>query len=440
MARQLSAVIVGAGHRSLVYASFAREHPDRLRIVGVADPNELRRRKVADLYGVPADRCFPTVEDLADRPKFADCAINGTMDQQHVPTSLPLLEAGYDILLEKPFATNEEEMWALVREARARGRKVSICHVLRYAPFYAAIRRQVVEGAIGDVVNVQATEHVSYHHVAVGFVRGKWNREERSRSTMLMAKSCHDLDLIAWMKSGIAPVSVSSFGGIFQFRPDRAPAGHGTRCLVDCPIERDCLYSARKHYIDHPDRWAFYVWDSLEHVENPTIEQKIESLRTGSPYGRCVWACDNDVVDHQSVAIEFRDGATATLNMIGGTSKPSRSIHLIGTRGEIQGHLEDGLFRVRHIDPRPGCEYAERTVDLNMAGDASGVTGAHAGGDLRMVDDFLRVLSGDAPSLSSTGIEDSVSGHLMGFCADRSRVEHRTVPVDFRDFAGAPAR
>jgi predicted dehydrogenase len=419
MPRKQTAIIVGAGHRAMLYASYALDHPQELQIVGVADPNPLRRHQAARMFNLPSEKCFESAAELANQPQMADFIINGTMDHQHVPTSLPLLEAGYHLLLEKPFATSEEEMWQLVRTARRFQRQVAICHVLRYAPFYAAIRQKVLEGAIGEILSVQAVEHVSYHHVGVAFVRGKWNRKAYSHSGMLMSKSCHDLDLIAWMKSGIAPRRVGSFGSNFQFRTQNAPAGAGTRCLVDCPIEADCLYSARKHYLDHPERWAFYVWDSLEHLESPTREDMLESLKT-SPYGRCVWKTDMDVVDHQAVLIEFTDGCTATLNMIGGASKPSRSIHLVGTLGEIQGCLEESQFALRHIDPRPGHEYSEEVVDLTVGGDMTGAFGGHGGGDMRLVADFLRVLNGEAPSISSTDLEDSVNGHWMGFCAERA--------------------
>ena len=421
---------MGAGHRSRCYASYSFEFPDRLQIVAVADPVKLRRDQVAAEFGLDRARCFSDAEDLAGKGKLADFAINGTMDHQHVETTLPLLEAGYDVLLEKPFATGVEELWALVKTARACKRNVAICHVLRYTPFYRAIRQRVVDGLIGDIINIQAVEHVSYHHVAVGFVRGKWNRKDYCGSTMLMAKSCHDLDLIAWMKSGVRPTHVSSFGGNYQFRPERAPEGAGERCVVDCPIEETCLYSARKHYLDHPDRWSFYVWDSIEHLENPTIEDKLESLKT-SPYGRCAWKCDNDAVDHQSVAIRFEDGATATLNMIGGSARPGRYIHLVGTRGEICGWINDNRFSVYHIDPRPGKEYAEEVVDVTAEGDASGAFGGHAGGDLRLVDDFLKVLEGEPPSLSSTDLEDSIAGHLLGFYADLSMERGEVLPVEY---------
>lgn len=425
----LKAVIVGAGHRAITYANYCKDNPDKLTIVGVADPLELRRKKTAELYTIPAENVFEDAQALAGAPKFADFVINGTMDHQHVPTSIPLLEAGYDMLLEKPFATNADELWDLVRVAVSNKRKVAICHVLRYAPFYAAVRKLIADGEVGEVINIQATEHVSYHHVAVGFVRGKWNNRDRCKTSMLVQKSCHDLDIISWMLSGNPPVRVASFGSNFQFRPEKAPEGAGNRCLVDCPIEKDCLYSARKHYIDHPERWSFYVWDSIEHIENPTIEDKIESLKTDNPYGRCVWKCDNNVVDHQSIVIEFEDGATATLNMIGGCSKPGRSIHVIGTTGEIQGNMGSSEFTVRHFDTRPGKECSEKAVNFKEKGDMTGAFGAHGGGDLRMVHDFVSILNGEEPSISSTHIEDSIYSHLLAFYADQSMEEGRGVPV-----------
>jgi predicted dehydrogenase len=434
-AKKLTAIIIGAGHRSLAYASYAKSHPDELEIVAVADPRELRRRHAAQMFGLSPEHCFESAEQVAERPRLADVAINGTMDHQHVPTSLPLLAAGYDMLLEKPFATDEKEMWQLVHAARQHNRKVVICHVLRFTPFYRAIRQQVLDGVIGDILNVQTVEHVSYHHMAVGYVRGKWSTKSDSHSSMLMAKCCHDLDLISWMKSGIAPRSVASFGSNYQFRPERAPQGAGTRCLVDCPIEAECLYSARKHYIDHPHRWSFYVWESLEHIEDPTIEQKIHSLEKDNPYGRCVWKCDMDVVDHQSVVVELADGSTATHNMVGGSSRPSRAIHLLGTAGEIQGVFEDQRFIVRHIDPRPGHEYSEEVVDLSIGGDMHGAFGGHGGGDMRLVADWIRVMRGEEPSISTTGLEDSIAGHLIGFCADRAMEEHRVVDVAYESSA-----
>ncbi|KIL40764.1 oxidoreductase [Gordoniibacillus kamchatkensis] len=413
--------MVGAGHRSLLYASYAQHHPDKLRVAGVVEPDPVRRKMTAERFGLEEDRCFSSVDELADKPPIADAVINGTMDDLHVKTTIPLLEAGYDVLLEKPIATSEENMMELYRTAEKAGRTVMICHVLRYAPFYRAIREVVGSGEIGDIVNIQTAEHVSYHHMAVSFIRGKWNSQEKCKSSMLMAKCCHDLDILSWM-AGSAPKKVSSFGSLMQFKPANAPQGAGTRCLADCAIEEQCPYSARKHYIDQ-GRWGFYVWENTHLGAELSHDQKLESLRTDNPYGRCVWHCDNDVVDHQSVIVEFEDGSTATHNMVGATSRACRTIHIVGTKGEVTGVLEDGSFTVRHPDPRKGHEYSERRVSVNVTDDS------HGGGDLLLVEDFVRVLQGNEPSISCTSLEKSIYGHQIGFAAERSRLETRTVEI-----------
>jgi predicted dehydrogenase len=420
MAKQVTAIIVGAGHRGLCYAEYALKHPDEFRIVGVADPNEFRRKQAAEIHGIPPEMCFETAEELAARPKFADAVINGTMDRYHIPTSLPLLEAGYDLLLEKPIAPTADEVVQLKDVARRNDRKVMICHVLRYAPFYTAIRRKVLDGEIGELQSVQTQENVSYHHMAVGFVRGKWRREADS-TPMLMAKCCHDLDLVTWMKSGVTPKSVASFGSLTYFKPENAPEGSGTRCLADCKIEGTCPYSAQKHYIEQ-GLWGFYAWEGIE-TSDMSVETKLKSLQEDNPYGRCVWHCDNDVVDHQAVIVEFADGSTATHDMVGGVSRPCRTMHLIGTNGEIEGVTEQGSFVVRHHDARAEHEYSEERIEVNVKGDG------HGGGDLRLAEDFVRVLQGDPPSISSTSLDDSVYGHLIGFAAEESRHDHRVVQI-----------
>lgn len=419
MSKQITAIIVGAGHRGLLCGSYALEHPEDFKVVGVADPNEFRRKQTAEIHGFGPEMCFSSAEELAAKGKIADAIINGTMDMEHVPTSLPLLKAGYDILLEKPIATTEADVRELLAAARKYGRTVMICHVLRYAPFYAAIRQKVVDGEIGDIVSVMTVENVSYHHMATCFVRGKWNRLDLG-SSMLMSKCCHDLDLITWMKSGIAPKRVSSYGSLMYFRPENAPEGAGKRCLVDCKIEATCDYSARKHHMEQ-NIWPAYAWQSIEH-EPQTEENRLRSLREDNPHGRCVWHCDNDVVDHQTVAIEFADGSTASHNMIGGTSKPCRSMHLVGTKGEIQGVDSDGYFVIRHPDVRAGHEYTEEKVEFDTRG-------GHGGGDLRLVEDFVRTLQGKPRSISCTSLEDSVYGHLIGFTADRARVDRESIDI-----------
>ncbi len=415
MKNPLKTIIVGAGHRSLIYASLAETKPEKMQIVGVVEPNELRKAAAAKRFGIPAERCFDTVEELVSVPRFADAVINGTMDAIHVKTTLPLLEAGYDVLLEKPFALNEEEARTLLSAAKRYDRKVMICFVLRYAPFYRRIKERIVAGEIGDILNIQLSEFVSYHHMSTSHVRGKWKNSDECGASMLLAKCCHDLDIMMWLMGDDAPTEISSFGCNKQFVKENAPENSGTRCMLDCPLVDTCLYSAKRLYIDHPDRWSFYVWADLEDKGEATLENKIKALKTDSPYGVCAYKNDNNVVDHQSVLVNFASGATGTHNMIGGSSRGCRRIHITGTKGEIFGTCEDGKFTVYKIDPSPGCEYSEEVVDVSVRGDA------HGGGDMLLSEDFADYVSGEKPSISCTSLEDSMKGHLAVFLADKSR-------------------
>ena len=422
--KPVTAIILGAGHRAMAYADFSLAHPDLLQIVGVADLDEYRRKMVMEKFGFSEEFCFESAEALAKAPKFADAVINGTMDEQHVETSIPLLEKGYDMLLEKPFAVNDEEMERLLSVVRKHNNKVMICHVLRYTPFYSTIKEKLISGAIGEVINIQTVENVSYHHLSTSFVRGKWGNSKKCHTSMLLAKCCHDMDIMMWMMAETEPEKITSFGGKYQFIPENAPEGAGTVCMKDCPHVDTCVYSTKRLYIDHPDRWAFYVWDKLEHIENPTIEDKIALMKSDSPYARCIYKCDNDVVDHQSVLVNFESGATGTHNMVGGSSQSLRKIHIIGTKGEIFGNFEESKYTVLKINPSPDAHNEEcdiEEVDLNITGDMVGAFGGHGGGDERLSEDFVKFIRGEKPSLACTSIFDSMAGHMSVYCADNSR-------------------
>ena len=424
MSNPVTAIIVGAGHRAFVYADLALRRPDLLKIVGVADPDVIRQKKAMKRYGFSEEFCFDSAEELAKKPKFADAIINGTMDEVHIKTSVPLLDAGYDMLLEKPFAVNKHELDTLVACARKNNSKVMICHVLRYTPFYYSIKEIVSSGKIGDIINIQTTENVSYHHLSTSYIRGKWANSDRCHTSMLLAKCCHDIDIMMWIMSETKPKRISSFGSIYQFKRENAPENAGERCLVDCPLVDSCNFSAKRLYIDQPDRWAFYVWDKLEGIENPTIEDKINLLKGDSPYGKCIYKCDNNVVDHQSVMVEFENGATGTHNMVGGSASSLRHIHIVGTKGEISGNFEEGVFEIKKIHPTKTGECDVKKVDLKSTGDMVGAFGSHGGGDERLAEDFVSFIRNEKPSLACTSIYDSVAGHLSVYLADKSREEN----------------
>ncbi len=412
--KPVTAIILGAGHRSMAYAKYAQEHPDEIQIVGIAELDEFRRNTVRDMFGIPEEHVFTSAEELAKAPKFADAVINGTMDEQHVETAIPLLKCGYDMLLEKPFAVNEDELNSLVKVVEENNSKVMICHVLRYNKVYLTVKNLILEGKIGDVINIQTVENVSYHHLSTSFVRGKWGNTKKCHTSMLLAKCCHDLDIMTWLMGDDKPVSVSSVGTRFQFRPENAPKDAGTRCLVDCPHVETCRYSAKRLYLDHPNNWEVYIWRDIEHIKNPTYEDYKNSLLK-SDYGKCIYKCDNDVVDHQSVLVKFKSGATGTHNLTGGCAESIRTLRVVGTKGEIYAEMENKFVTLKEINPTPTTYFDETKIDLSYVSDEG-----HGGGDTGLMCDFVKFINDENPSVSCTSIHNSVAGHKIIFLADKS--------------------
>lgn len=430
MDKQITAVIVGAGNRANIYASVSFEFPEKLKIVGIAEPDPKRRKFMQERFQVPDENCFESVEALCERERFADVVINGTMDKYHVETAIPTIEKGYHLLLEKPFALNEEEMNRL-REAAMRNHvKVVICHVLRYTKFYRAIKEHLLRGDVGDIISIEMCEHVNYHHMAASFVRGKWRSEKLCFAPMLLAKSCHDVDLMMWMMNHTRPAVVASFGSDFQFGPENKPEGAGNRCMVDCPYSEECIYTAKKNYIDYL-RWPQYIWMGDQKLLHMSVEEKEEHLKTVNPYGECVWNFERDGnVDHQNLIVHFQNGATGTFSMIGGAARSERDIHIIGTRGEIKGCFEDSKYVLRKMEPSGNEEgYTEQEYDVNVVGDMIGAKGGHGGGDTNLMLDFVDYINGQEPSVSCTMLEDSVISHHVVFCAGEARKNGNVVKV-----------
>lgn len=415
----LRVIVVGMGVRSMIYTRVALTNPELMEIVGVVDIDEKRREYARVTFGLDRASCFSTVEELVAIPKFADAVINGTMDRLHVSTSLPILRHGYDMLLEKPFALNEEEAQELLTCARETGRTVMVCHVLRYAPYFQRLKSAMQSGEIGKVINIRMSAQVNYFHESVSFVRGKYASAEICGSGMLLTKCSHDLDLMAWLMGDNTPRRISSFGSMFQFVPENAPVGAGRRCLTDCAVESDCPYSARRLYINNPQRWADNVWhdSNIRRPESPEEKEAILS-QPDNPYGACVYHCKTDIVDHQSVLIEYADGATGTFSMTGGSSISKRSVHIVGTRGEIYGTFETGRFTISTIAPEAPEGRVKHVVDVTEAQEGR----HHGGGDREVILDFIAQLRGELTSPGKTLLEDSVTGHRIVFLAEQSRM------------------
>jgi predicted dehydrogenase len=357
----VSIVVLGAGNRGTGYARWALRHPDRARVVAVAEPREVRRARFAAEHGIPAADAVADWEDLAARPRFADAVLICTQDRMHEGPAEAFAAAGYHILLEKPMAPDEAGCRRIVAAVEKAGVMLAVGHVLRYTPYTRMVKEIVDSGQLGDIMSVQHLEPVGFWHQAHSFVRGNWRRADLA-TTMLLAKSCHDLDWLAYIL-GRAPYRVSSFGSLTHFTAASRPPGATDRCLT-CAVEASCAYSAARLYGDLLERGQ-HGWPLAVLLDDFTPAALEEALRDG-PYGRCVYACDNDVVDHQVVALEYPGAVTATFTMTAFAQGADRSTRLFGTQGELSG---DGLnIRVYDFLTRSDREVASGNPDLILSG------------------------------------------------------------------------
>ena len=409
--KPVTAVVLGAGSRGSIYAGFAKEHPEALRVVAVAEPRADRRELLASSLELPEEGCFASWEELLARPKMADCAFICTLDDDHTAPAIRAMELGYHVLLEKPMSNTEEECRLIARTAEQTGRVLAVCHVLRYTPFYMTLKALIDQGEIGEVTTINQIENVGYWHQAHSFVRGNW-RTVRETSPMLLQKSCHDMDIILWLM-GRDCRRVQSFGSLRHFTPDNAPAGAPERCLDGCPHAETCPYYAPALYMDmRRTGWPVDV------ITTDLSEAGRRKALQEGPYGRCVYHCDNDVVDRQVVNLEFEGGAVATFTMTAFSADFSRQLKIFGTEGQITADMGTGeivLHRFGQEKQRvPLCEGLEHS--------------GHGGGDYGILHDFLGVLRSGGESRTSARV--SLQSHLICFAAERSRKENAVIELD----------
>ncbi|MFG2037215.1 Gfo/Idh/MocA family protein [Dactylosporangium sp. NPDC048998] len=401
-------LVVGAGQRGAGYARHA-VRTGRARVTAVAEPDPARRLAFAREFGIPAERALEDWARLREHDgRLADAAVVATQDTLHADPAVLLAGQGYHLLLEKPMAPTEPEARRIAEAVTRSGVMAAVCHVLRYTPYTSLLKELLDAGRIGRLVSIQHLEPVGWWHQAHSFVRGNW-RSAASSSPMLLSKACHDIDWLMYL--GGQPVRrVSSFGGLAHFRADQRPAGAADRCL-DCSLEPECAYSAPRLYLgrletlEPGERVPWPVSVVSAEADRAAV---LDALRTG-PYGRCVYACDNDVVDHQVVSMELADGATVSLTMTAFTPAEQRKTRLFGTHGYLDG---DGA-RLRVVDFRTGED-----TTIEVAADPSA---DHSDGDAALVEAFVSaVATGDAGLLRSD-VATSLAGHRVVWAAERAR-------------------
>lgn len=408
--KQVRLLVIGAGMRGNMYSQYAKDFPSRLKVVGVAEPKDVRRVSFQKRFSIEDQNVFITWKDAASREKFADAVVIATLDDMHHGPCLAFAELGYHILCEKPMAPTEEECKEMVEAAKRNGVILCLGHVLRYTNEFMTVKKLITDGAIGKVVGIHHLEPVGWWHFAHSYVRGNW-KQELHGSGSLMAKSCHDFDLIKYFLGDIKCRKIQSFGALTYFNSDNKPSDASSRCL-DCKIERSCPYSAVRRYIDcvkehGPDRFCCTV------CEDPTVENLTNALRNG-PYGKCVYDSDNDVCDYQTVNMEFDGGRYATFTMSAFTKEVCvRKIRIMGTHGEIECDAKG--FRLFDFRSEQTSEYVSTSPK-----EPTRMTG-HGFADYHLIKAFVKAVALDDPLVIESGAEDSLRGHRLVFAAEKSR-------------------
>jgi len=418
--KQLSLILIGGGDRGSSYLKYLQSNPERFKLVAIAEPIAEKREYLRDLYNVPADMCFSGYDKILSRPKFADIVMICTQDKMHFEPAMMAIEAGYDLLLEKPIAPTPDECYKISEAAHKNGVKVLVCHVLRYTPFYKAVKNFIVGGGIGDIVNISHIEGVGNVHMSHSFVRGNWRREDES-APMILAKCCHDVDLLQWLVDRPCK-KVQSFGSRTYFTEENAPEGAPKRCMDGCPHKDTCYYYAPSLYrIDTAEVQHFRAIAANKF--DPTDDEVDEILKT-SPYGRCVYYCDNDVVDHQIVNMEFDGGINITLTM-SAFNKGGRVSTIMGTKGELRLDMESQSVEFYDFANRRTYSVFKPDEQLDQT-----IAGGHGGGDMGIMEDLYELIANDNASNSVSDVSVSCENHIICFAAEEARVNDTVVKMD----------
>ncbi|HHV08822.1 MAG TPA: Gfo/Idh/MocA family oxidoreductase [Clostridiales bacterium] len=405
--------VIGAGGRGTAYCDYAF-NSRKAEIAAVVEPNEERRKIAADKYRIPAEMQFESAGEFFGKGKLCDAVIIASMDRDHYQQAMEAIALGYDILLEKPISPDAKECIEIQRKANQCGCKVIVCHVLRYTNFFNTLKKIVDSGELGRILSIQHNENIGNYHMAHSFVRGNWRRSDLS-SPLILQKACHDLDILTWLV-GSETKRIASYGNLSYFKEENAPANSSDRCLT-CAAAEACRFDARKMYLP-----VLGIWPASMVTGDQTEEGVLEALKT-SPYGRCVYRCDNNVCDNQVTIIEYKNGVTVTFNLSGFTNKISRTIKIMCENGEIRGDDSQNTIEITHFAANSAQSYEQRVIHTGN------VTGGHGGGDIGLMEDFMKLLQKKTQT-SRTAIDQSIESHIMAFAAEQSRLSGIVADMD----------
>ena len=420
--KQLTAIVIGAGGRGTAYCRYMQALPEKYKVIGVADPVAEKRRVIKEMHGIADEMCFETWEDILALPKMADLVVIATSDNLHYGPAMKAIELGYDILLEKPVAQTVKECTDIARAAQKKGVSVLVCHVLRYSPFFKKVKSIIKSGLLGEIISLDQMEAIGNIHFSHSFVRGNWHSEKES-TPLILAKTCHDLDMIQWLIDKPCK-KVSSFGSLTHFTEKNAPEGAPHRCVDGgCPVASTCPYNSERLYIEGVKNFPWKDIFKKQVGTHPdfTDEELREALKR-TDYGLCVYHANNDMVDHQVVDMEFADGVTAHLT-VNAFNAGGRHIRIYGTKGELRAFASSKSIHVFTYENWEGQEFPVQETEES-------IMGGHGGGDFGIVYDLYDYLTGSYDGDSAADIHVSVSNHLIGYAAEEARHTDTIVFMD----------
>ena len=406
MKKLFTVACIGVGARGVHYMSYMKDMgEDKFKIVSLCEKNKERLEYGKSFFNVPDKDCYFDEEAFFKNLK-ADLCIVATQDQDHVGHAIKAIKAGCDVLCEKPISNKEEEIKELLRVQKQYKKRVIVCHVLRYAAAFMFLKNAITNKEIGDLVMIDDMENVWFPHQAHSFVRGNW-RNSNETSPMILAKCCHDFDIFVWLTNSKCD-SVSSIGDLTYFKKENQPEGASDRCK-DCKYRGTCLYDAYHSYIDN----KFWGREMITNVRPITDEAVREALDNG-PYGRCVFACDNNVVDNEVCIMRFKNNVVVNLRMSGFTAFGGRIVKVYGTKGQIDLDESKGILEVKIFDQ------PIKTLEISSLTDT--VSG-HGGGDKGLIESLYKFLCGKKVD-NITSLPLSIESHMIAFAAEKSRLQN----------------
>ena len=381
--------VVGIGGRGAWFAKTLAKN-DQFELVALCDQNVARLETHKKDEGLERVAGYDSVTTCLDKEQI-DAVFVTTSDRHHAEVTIPVLEAGKYVYLEKPLEITEDACVRIVESDERAGGKTFVGLNLRFAPVYAKIKDLIDGGELGDLLTVQAD--VYYDNGRTYFRR--WNRFREFGGGLWVTKASHDFDILCWLV-GKSPVSVCSVSALSYYTERDDAAMYCSECdLIDTCY--DSYYTGKEDVEAEKGRVA-----------------EVERTQGGIRLDLCLYNSEKDTFDHgiTTVAFEGDTFATFTCNVVAGFS--SRRIRVSGTKGSVDGELGGENLILYRRDP-------SRREDMPVGGTAAG----HGGADTLIFDSFYRFTQGlEQPKV---GPREATTAVLMGIAATRSGDEKRRV-------------